>query len=503
MNGIDYINIFIIHKYNSILNFNLTKKKIQMMHQLMQEFTIHPVGQGLFYSGKILYKNKVKFRMIFDCGSLTSGAGQEEVENYRDSDFLNEKIIDLLVISHFDADHVNQIGKLLDGNIKVKRLVMPFLTFEERLVLVLHQFSDRSVRPEDDFFIRFAIDPLGTIDENLDGDSEVILIETSPNNPIDRGPNINDGFLKLESDKPEDRFEVIFSEKKEIKSGEDKFIFNSKVKIFKMDDSKKGIVVDRYLQLMDFLFYRKKTTSDERAFYDEIAKRFYEKYNIDSLLQKDELLSKTIDQIKKIKSSTEIKKMFRTAKKETGVVGIGLEDLNTTALSLFHRNLPDILKLGEFPYRNSDNFFLYSKANVYTIHKFIGSRIETPSLNLSRNWRFRIQEDDFPFIFPNVLLTSDSFLLKKTDIDPFLKHYENYWDSFWLFQIPHHGSDKNSDGVLHSHLTSIQSCFINYGMGNRDNHPSSSIIYNLVATGNSSKIVPVNQVLGLRFVLAF
>lgn len=474
-----------------------------MTHQLMQEFTIHPVGQGLFYSGKILYKNKVKFRMIFDCGSSTSGAGQEEVVTYRDSDFLNEKIIDLLVISHFDADHVNHIGKLLDGNIKVKRLVMPFLTFEERLVLVLYYFSGKTVRPEGDFFIRFAIDPLGTIDENLDGDSEVILVEPSPNNPIDSGPSVNDGFRKLESDKPENRFELIFAEKKEIKSGEDIFLLNSKVKIFKMDDSKKGIVFDRYLQLMDFLFYRKKTTSDEKAFYDEIAKRFYKKYNIDNSRQKDELLRTTIDQIKKIKSAREIKEIFRTAKKETGVVGIGLEDLNTTALSLLHRNLPDILKLGQFPYRNSDNFFFYSKANVYTIHKFIGSRIETPSINASRNWRFRAEEENFPIIFPNVLLTSDSFLLKKTDIDSFLRHYEKYWHNFWLFQIPHHGSDRSSDGLLHSHLTSIHSCFINYGIGNRDNHPSSSVIYNLITTRNSSKIVPVNQILGLRFVLAF
>ncbi|MCX8524676.1 hypothetical protein OF897_12205 [Chryseobacterium formosus] len=105
------------------------------------------------------------------------------------------------------------------------------------------------------------------------------------------------------------------------------------------------------------------------------------------------------------------------------------------------------------------------------------------------------------FIFPNALLTSDSFLLEKDDINPFISHYERYWGDFWLFQIPHHGSEKNSDGNLHSHLRSIQNCFINYGIGNIHKHPSADVIHSLVATGNSSKIIPVNQNLGMRFQL--
>ena len=72
---------------------------------LYQSFTIHPVGQGLFYSCKIENDEKVVFRMVFDCGSKTKGAGQAEVAEYRaDHDYLNEKIMDLLIIFHFDAD---------------------------------------------------------------------------------------------------------------------------------------------------------------------------------------------------------------------------------------------------------------------------------------------------------------------------------------------------------------------------------------------------------------
>ena len=150
-----------------------------------QEFTIHPVGQGLFYSGKITHNSEVKFRMVFDCGSLTSGAGQEEVELYRDADFLDKKVIDLLVISHFDRDHVYHIGKLLADGIKVKKLVMPFITFSERLFLVARYIDlNDGFNPDDDFFIRFVIDPLETINENLDGDSEIFLIENGPDEPV-------------------------------------------------------------------------------------------------------------------------------------------------------------------------------------------------------------------------------------------------------------------------------------------------------------------------------
>lgn len=462
-----------------------------MTHPLKQEFIIHPVGQGLLYSGKISHENKVKFRMVFDCGSNTAGACQEEIEIYRDSDFLEEKVIDLLVISHFDADHVNQIENLLEGNIKVKKLVMPFLTFEERLFLVLKCFSNKKILPKDDFYIRFAIDPLGTIEGNFGGDSEVILIDSDPDKPID-----SDGSLKSENDSSKDRFEFDIPDKKEIKTDENTLLLNPKVKSFKADYSEKGILSGVYLQLMEFIFYRKKVASDEKALYDEIADLFYAEFNIDPSLGKQELLNATIETIKKIKSAPKIKSIFKDAEKKSGASAINLINLNTTALYLLHRNLPDILQLSTDP----DRDFYHYNSIAYTIHKFVSSRIEHP-LRSTHHWDLRYYKKSNSLVFPNVLLTSDAFLLKKNDVDEFLKRYESYWDDFWLFQIPHHGSEKSSNDTLHSHITAIHSCFINYGTGRAD-HPSPSVIRNLVTTGNSSKIIPVNETLGLRFLLS-
>jgi hypothetical protein len=466
-----------------------------MTYQLQQEFIVHPVGQGLFYSGKISHENKVKFRMVFDCGSNTAGACQEEIEIYRDSDFLEEKVIDLLVISHFDADHVNQIENLLKENIKVKKLVMPFLTFEERLFLVLKYFSSRKIQPEDYFYIKFAINPIGTIGGNFGGDSEVILIDSGPDKPID-----SDGSLKSENDGSKGRFEFDIPGKKEIKTDKDILLLNPKLKTFKVDSSKRGVVLDRHLRLMEFIFYRKKVATDEKELYDEIANLFYKKFTINPSLEKQELLNATIEAIKKIKSAPTIKNIFKDAETKAGISGANLRNLNTTALCLLHRNLPGILHLSTDPDRDSKLSFYNHNPVAYTIHKFNSSRLEHP-LRSTYRWHFRYYEKNNPFIFPNVLLTSDSFLLKKEDVDEFLKHYERYWDDFWLFQIPHHGSEKSSSDRLFSHITAVDSCFINYGIGRAD-HPSPSVIRNLVITGNSSKIIPINETLGLRFLLS-
>lgn len=461
------------------------------MANLLQEFNIHPVGQGLFYSGKITHNNEVKFRMVFDCGSKTAGSCEEELEIYRDADFLKEKIIDLLVISHFDADHVNQIGNLLNGNIKVKKLVMPFLTFEERLFLVLRYFSSKSPKIEDDFFIKFALDPLNTINENLDGDSQVIIIESGPNEPID-----DDRFRKSENSDSK-RFEFDFKDKEEISPSKDIFTVDPKIQIFKTDDSKKGILFDGMSKLMEFIFYRKKVHKDEKVWYDKITEIFYEEFKINGKLPEKELFDRTIDQIKKIKSATKIKTIFKNAKYTLGNMKGNLDDLNTTSLCLLHKNLRSIFKL----VRNNDTDF-YNNIMVNSIHKFAFSRIKN-SVLAPYIWNHRFIRYRQEFIYPNALLTSDIFLLNENDVNKFIEHYKKYWGDFWLFQIPHHGSEKSSNDVLHSHLTHIDYCFINYGIGNINKHPNTGVIHNLIKTGNSTKIIPINQILGLHFELSF
>ena len=477
-----------------------------------QEFTIHPVGQGLFYSGKITHNNQVKFRMVFDCGSITAGAGQEEVKLYRDADFLGKKVLDLLVISHFDQDHVNHIGKLLADGIKVKKLVMPFISFSERLILVA-KFIDLNdgFNPDDDFFLRFVIDPLGAMNENLDGDSDIFLIENGSDGPIPLTKNGSFESQESESNNNnEERFGFSFDNKEPFT--EHSLTTKSELKIFKIKDSEKGkIKSSNYIKLMEFLFYRRTVGKDEEKFYDKVKELFFEKFSIDSNIDEVNHLDVIMSEVKKIDSGTKIKDIFKEAKEVDGFEkfkGLDIVDLNTTALSLLHKNLDGIFLFVGCPvdtfrrhYYDMLNHFAINE--ITHIQKFIssdGSRVETQ--NFHNTYPFPYYYDNNPtnnFIYPNVLLTSDSFLLTQTQVNEFMNHYRNHWNDYWLFQIPHHGSEKNSNGILHSVIPKKITNFINYGIGNRDDHPSSSVINSLVATGNSVKLISINQFSGIRF----
>ena len=479
-----------------------------------QEFTIHPVGQGLFYSGKITHNSEVKFRMVFDCGSLTSGAGQEEVDLYRDADFLDKKVIDLLVISHFDRDHVYHIGKLLADGIKVKKLVMPFITFSERLFLVARYIDlNDGFNPDDDFFIRFVIDPLETINENLDGDSEIFLIENGPDEPVTQTKESSTDTTEPNNNN-DIRFAFDFDNKEAIK--DHSLTSKPELKIFKIIDSEKGNIVSaNYIKLMEFIFYRRIVGEDEVKFYNKIKELFFEKFSIDSGIDDINHLQNIITEIKKIDSGTKIKDIFRVAKNVDGFKkfkDIDIVDLNTTALSLLHKNLDGIFHLIGYPINTIKRHYYdilnhFEISGITHIQKYIsadGSRIETQ--NFFNRYPFPYYYDDSPtnnFIYPNVLLTSDSFLLTEAQVSEFMNHYRNHWDDYWLFQIPHHGSEKNSNGILHSLIPKKATNFINYGIGNRDDHPSSNVINSLVTTGNSVKLISINQFTGIRFNLNF
>lgn len=96
--------------------------------------TVHNVGQGLFCSGEIRVfdcSQNHKFVYVYDCGS-SSSAHYLSKAIHRFSHKITE--IDLLIISHFDEDHINGVSRLL-GKCKVKRVLLPDISLEERLVL--------------------------------------------------------------------------------------------------------------------------------------------------------------------------------------------------------------------------------------------------------------------------------------------------------------------------------------------------------------------------------
>ena len=91
----------------------------------------YPVGQGGFYSESFKTNNN-NFNVVYDCGSISRG-----VDKVISNSFDKNEDIDILFISHFDSDHVNKINILKNSVGKIKTVIMPLLSEEDKNFLLL------------------------------------------------------------------------------------------------------------------------------------------------------------------------------------------------------------------------------------------------------------------------------------------------------------------------------------------------------------------------------
>ena len=83
--------------------------------------TIHPVGQGGFYSE--IFRDEINNHcIVYDCGS----ENKQKLKSAISSALPDNAPIDILFISHFDSDHVNGIKELRKHH-TIKCVVMPQL----------------------------------------------------------------------------------------------------------------------------------------------------------------------------------------------------------------------------------------------------------------------------------------------------------------------------------------------------------------------------------------
>ncbi len=502
------------------------------MPRLEQTFTVHPIGQGFFYSGEIKYDDQVKFRMVFDCGSLPMSTGIHEAQYYRSTVFDNEDILDLLVISHFDADHINHIKTLLQTNVKVKRVVMPFATFEERLFLAARYIMANDGDPGNGI-VNFIIDPVGTLSKNFDDDATLYVVHSS-DEPLPGDDQKNDDNIGLASG--DDR-RFVFDFDLEPGTGDFSleetrdFMLPLGVNVKKVSDDKKGKLSSMSNLLMDFLFYRRNVGSANKDFFEKVRDIFYEDCKVDINVDNEEaIINKVMAKILPMTSGNDIKKIFKKAhnqiklkeslgkkltpkertkrkKKRLDVSETELLNLNTTALCMLHRNLLGLFSYMGIATRRPEHLSLFRHCDLS-----IESIYKQPRENIRRytarypgiDWdtyyyslRFRNWDKRF-FTFPNVMLTSDAFLKQKEDVDAFLNKYQHYWEDFWLFQIPHHGSNNNTDRELLSRILPHRSSFINHGTTSRK-HPSVAVVNDLTATGLYRLTSHVDEYKGIKF----
>jgi beta-lactamase superfamily II metal-dependent hydrolase len=111
--------------------------------------TFHPIGQGAFYS-----ERHDNFNIVYDCGELGNEKLGEKVVKQA---FEEGENIDILFISHFDADHVNKI-EVLKEQCNIKKVILPLLHKEEKKLLMNlhtalgHASTSSLIRDHQDFF---------------------------------------------------------------------------------------------------------------------------------------------------------------------------------------------------------------------------------------------------------------------------------------------------------------------------------------------------------------
>lgn len=110
--------------------------------------TLHPIGQGAFYTEKFEYDGQ-QCNVVFDCGG-TEKFIKKEVKGYCDSlPCDNESLkptIDAVFISHFHEDHVNGLETLLN-KAEVKCIFLPLLNDDEVYALSLSFVEKLKERP--------------------------------------------------------------------------------------------------------------------------------------------------------------------------------------------------------------------------------------------------------------------------------------------------------------------------------------------------------------------
>lgn len=82
----------------------------------------------------------------------------------------------------------------------------------------------------------------------------------------------------------------------------------------------------------------------------------------------------------------------------------------------------------------------------------------------------------------NCLYTGDFDARTQANFDNLKAYFSRYWSRIGLVQVPHHGSEHNSDHKLYSHPDKL--AIMSFGSKNRYGHPDSKTIDEIVSAGS-------------------
>lgn len=119
-------------------------------------FSYHffPVGQGLFTAGVIGrdHGEPPKYLWVYDCGTSSSGGGVANGIATLKAIAGSRERIDLLVLSHFDHDHISGVCELIK-EFEIGTLMLPYMPLEQRLIVAFEEKAEREGRPDQNAYL--------------------------------------------------------------------------------------------------------------------------------------------------------------------------------------------------------------------------------------------------------------------------------------------------------------------------------------------------------------
>lgn len=157
-------------------------------------YDFHPVGQGLFCSGEIWRcsadgrcPTTPPFRWVYDCGTssrkvLLTAA----LDRYLPAGTDAKPRVDLLVLSHFDQDHVNGVVELL-GRCRVGRLFLPYVPLHRRLAWAFGNGVPSTAR-----LMEFYVNPARYLASRPGAEIDEIVYVEGPATPAPGSPAVGE-----------------------------------------------------------------------------------------------------------------------------------------------------------------------------------------------------------------------------------------------------------------------------------------------------------------------
>lgn len=141
-----------IHKAGfQISSVNDCPKRLELKRMVRSgyegDFCFHGVGQGLFYTGIIRDDTRNLFTFAYDCGSTSKVNCSKAINDFKsclEKDSEGKMHLDLLVLSHFHADHVRGLPELLK-DMDVDTVIFPY-SDPDLLKLELFDLCDDELR---------------------------------------------------------------------------------------------------------------------------------------------------------------------------------------------------------------------------------------------------------------------------------------------------------------------------------------------------------------------